>query len=229
MALQFNKDEVSILKYFATINPSIKIEPGNELFTKNLESIVYCKLHKEITDELITTNLQGLLNRIALFNGNMPVLDIDHDGLVVTLYDNTDAKKTLTSKFYLSPPELVDQPNKAPKKRDDKIVEFELKKDILQTMLKNASCIDNSVIAVEMKDGEVALKAYNKDVKTSDEVVMKIAECDKDIDYVFNIKKANLKLPYYDYDVTIYEAGLIKFSAINSDYEQLDIYIAKLV
>ena len=234
MAIVFNKFEINLLKYFATINPQIRIEPGNELFTKNLECIVYCNLGpRKFNDELVTTNLPGLLNRISMFMGateQMPTLDIDHKDLVVNLYDVNDVKKTVTSKFYLSPPELVDQPNKQPKKRDDALVTFEIKKDVLPNMLKNAACIENSVIAVEVKDGEVSLKAYNKDVKTSDEIVVKIAECGKDVKpYVFNIKKANLKIPYCNYEVTIYEAGLIKFAALDSDFKELNIYIAKLI
>ena len=73
--MKISEDTLKMLKWMATVNGGIKIDPGNEIYSKAESQAMACKceISETFVKPFVTTNLQKFLIRIlaAMITGSM--------------------------------------------------------------------------------------------------------------------------------------------------------------
>lgn len=225
--MKISPNTLSIFKWMTSVNGGVKIEPGNKLYTATeLRSMcAVIEVEENFPMQFITSNFQKFLATVGLFED--PEFEFTEKS--VKIYSNSGKNKT---EFYQSDPSLVNQSNRVPSPRDDVALSFTLKSEDICRIFKASSVISAPDIKVIAKDGLITISAFNKanTSDTSDKFDIVIGECDPDLNLKYYYSKSNFKIiSEFSYNVEIYGAGLTKFSAINSPFNQLDIYVITAV
>lgn len=221
--MKISNDVLSILKWMASVNGGINIEPGNVLYSKMPTNQMCTKVvlkNDTFDHKFVTNNLQKFINVVALFD-NPDVEFTDESAIIL----GPDGKgKTI---FYQSNTSTVDQSNKVPRKIDNPKISFHVNSEDIQKIFKALSILNVKDVMFSVKDGIIKYSVTNKAVKTSDTFDIIIGECDPEIDFNCYYRKDALHLiPDYSYDVEVYDVGLTKFSVSDESecFSQFDIY-----
>lgn len=225
--MKISEDTLKMLKWMATVNGGIKIDPGNEIYSKAESQAMACKCEISETFEkpFVTTNLQKFLSLVDLIDE--PDFEFNDDSVIITSGDGKNKVR-----FLQSNPALVNQSNKVPRDQEGIALEFRLLSEDLQKVFNSAKVLCVSDITLHTKDGNIFMTVSNKSMNnSSDYVDIKVGTVgDEDLNVSFAFKKQNLKLIQdYDYEVTVYSVGLAKFVAKfddkNKPYEKFDVYV----
>lgn len=225
--MKISEDTLKMLKWMATVNGGIKIDPGNEIYSKAESQAMACKCEISETFEkpFVTTNLQKFLSLVDLIDD--PDFEFNDDSVIITSGDGKNKVR-----FLQSNPALVNQSNKVPRDQEGIALEFRLLSEDLQKVFNSAKVLCVSDITLHTKDGNIFMTVSNKSMNnSSDYVDIKVGTVgDEDLNVSFAFKKQNLKLIQdYDYEVTVYSVGLAKFVAKfddkNKPYEKFDVYV----
>ena len=225
--MKISEDTLKMLKWMATVNGGIKIDPGNEIYSKAESQAMACKCEISETFEkpFVTTNLQKFLSLVDLIDD--PDFEFNDDSVIITSGDGKNKVR-----FLQSNPALVNQSNKVPRDQEGIALEFRLHSEDLQKVFNSAKVLCVSDITLHTKDGNIFMTVSNKSMNnSSDYVDIKVGTVgDEDLNVSFAFKKQNLKLIQdYDYEVTVYSVGLAKFVAKfddkNKPYEKFDVYV----
>lgn len=225
--MKISEDTLKMLKWMATVNGGIKIDPGNEIYSKAESQAMACKCEISETFEkpFVTTNLQKFLSLVDLIDE--PDFEFNDDSVIITSGDGKNKVR-----FLQSNPALVNQSNKVPRDQEGIALEFRLLSEDLQKVFNSAKVLCVSDITLHTKDGNIFMTVSNKSMNnSSDYVDIKVGTVgDEDLNVSFAFKKQNLKLIQdYNYEVTVYSVGLAKFVAKfddkNKPYEKFDVYV----
>jgi hypothetical protein len=207
--MKLSAKTIQVLKNFSIINPSLMFEEGNSLCTISPQKSIMAKAK---IDETIEKNfgifdLNRFLGVLTLFSE--PTL---------TLFDNyvkiSDDKKSVN--FIFADPVTMVVPPKKDIKVSDAYVSFELKNEILQSVLKGASVLQLPEIAIEGNNGRLYCKAV--DVKTSSNNSFEIDLQDESKKFKIIFSCNNLKLLSKDYNVQIAK-GIAHFVSFDNEIE----------
>ena len=209
--MQISEHTLKMLKWMASVNGGIKIDPGNELYSKAESQAMACKCVTKETFEqpFVTTNLAKFLSLVDLIDE--PDFEFQDDSVIIT---SGDGKNKI--RFLQSNPALVNQSNKIPREQPDVAIEFTLASADLQKVFNSAKVLCVSDITLHTKNGSIFMTVSNKSMNSSSDYVdIKVGDTkDPDLEVSFAFKKQNLKLiPEYDYNVTVYSVGLARFIA----------------
>jgi len=225
--MKISEDTLKMLKWMSTVNGGIKIDPGNEIYSKAESQAMACKCEIAETFEkpFVTTNLQKFLSLVDLIDD--PDFEFNDDSVIITSGDGKNKVR-----FLQSNPALVNQSNKVPRDQEGVALEFRLHSEDLQKVFNSAKVLCVSDITLHTSDGNIYMTVSNKSMNnSSDYVDIKVGTvADEDLNVSFAFKKQNLKLiSDYDYETTVYSVGLAKFVAKfddkNKPYEKFDVYV----
>jgi len=222
--MKISENTLKMLKWMATVNGGIKIDPGSKIYTKAESQAMacVCEVEENFTSPFVTTNLAKFLSLVELIDD--PEFEFKEDSVIIT---SADGKNKV--RFLQSNPALVNQSNKIPKKRDESEISlsFVLKAADLQKVFSSAKVLCVADITLHTKEGNIYMTVSNRSMNSSSDYVdVKVGECDPELEVEFNFKKQNLKLiTDYTYDVTAYNVGLCRFYATDSAYKTFDVYV----
>jgi hypothetical protein len=207
--MKLSNRTVSVLKNFASINPSLQFSEGNVLRTISPNKTILAKatLQDNIDRTFAIYDLSRFLGVISLFND--PVFELKEQMVVIT----SQGRKV--SYTYADPSTLVIPPSKEIK-LNDVDVSFQLSSDQYSEIMKALGVMSFSDLAVVGEEGKIYLRATDTKNPSSDKYDIEVGETDKEFTAVFRTE--NLKMIPSSYDVSISSAGISHFKAEDIEY-----------
>jgi hypothetical protein len=211
--MKYNGRMLSILKNFASINPSLLFEQGNVLRTISVGKTVMAQayLDQEIDRTFAIYDLSQLLSTLALFDS--PEITTNDSYLDIV---ESAGNVRQNVKYMFAEPSLIVTPPKKEIVLPSVDVSFYLPADILSKTIKAASVMGAPEIAIVGNGTDVCIQTYNaKDVNTSNFKSV-VGKTDKNFTMVFLIE--NLKLLPGDYQVNVSAKKISYFKGDNIEY-----------
>jgi hypothetical protein len=208
--MKLNENTTRILNNFASICTQMKFEAGNVIMTRSEagDIVAGATLDQEFPQNFAVYELPRFLNVLKSFKE--PNLDFKEyfvtigEGKRNVRYVYTDPT-TITSVDYSKKPKL-------PKE----IATFKITYEQLAQVLKTASILKLDTISFESKNGVVKIIAHNPDNDSTDTVEDEVGV--SDIDFSVHYQANIISVLPYDYNVTVYESRVTKFSTDNLYY-----------
>tara|TARA_Y100000590_G_C15721905_1_gene1013802 strand:- start:477 stop:1151 length:675 start_codon:yes stop_codon:yes gene_type:complete len=195
--MKISKNTMDILKNYSEINQSIVIKEGNEIKTisalKNILSKTVVKEH--FPKDFAIYDLPTFIG----FHSLMTEPDFSFNDDCVIMSD-----KNGKGKYFYAEPSLVVTPPDKDINMPESDIQFELKNEVLEDIMKKANVLKLADIGLKScpKSKGLYLYATNKKSSSSNDYSVKVGETDGDkFDIIF--KKDNLKIIPGDYHVTI--------------------------
>lgn len=221
--MKLSERTVSLLKNFATINPSILVKPGNLLETINLGSSVIASatVEESFPKEFAIYDLNEFLSAFSMFKDcNIEFVGND---LELKGEGNSAIRYRCAEPSVLAKVKTVSQV-KLPS--DD--IQFSLPEEALSKVLKAASILSLPELAFVSNGEKLFVKAI--DSRSSSSNSMEVELCENEGGSKFNIifQVDNLKMIIRNYTVTICAKGITKFDS-SDNKQQLTYYVASSV
>lgn len=200
---------LSILKNFASINPSIMIKPGNVIKTLSSGKTVLAKATApdKFEKQFAIYNMSQFIACISMFTN--PELEFGDTSVRIR-----DSNKSFTyhyadaSIILAAPDKDIQIPSEDAK--------FRLTNADFANVSKALGILGVPEVAV-VGDGErIMLQAVDSKVSSSNFYSVNVGETDKVFRAIF--KSENLKMIPDDYDVVLSSAGISKFSGVEATY-----------
>ena len=206
--MKLSEATIGVLKNFASINPSVLFQPGNEIRTVSPQKTVMAKATVEETFpvEGAIYDLGRFLGVLSLFND--PDL-IFHDNQVEVREGRKNIKYTFADKqMIIAPPE-----------KEINFPEPEVNVNVpwaeFNAVLKASAVLGLPEIDFEGKGGEMLISAIDSKNPTADTYSSAIGETADDYRFVFRVE--NLKVLNMDYNVSLSDKGIARFISVNND------------
>ena len=209
---------MDVLKNYSEINQSIVIKEGNEIKTISaLKNILSRAVVKEnFPKDFAIYDLPTFIG----FHSTMSEPDFEFNDASMTMKDSSGK-----GKYFYAEPSLVVTPPEKNIDMPESDINFELKNDVLEDIMKKANVLKLADIGLKScpKSQGLYLYATNKNNDTSNDYSVQVGTgATKKFNIVF--KKDNLKIIPGDYDVTIAN-GISHF--VNKDTNiELEYWIA---
>ena len=135
--VKLTKKTENILKNFATINKSIIVTPGNKLRTMSVGKNIFgiAKIPEDIPRQVAIYDLGQFLSCLSLHQ--TPVFDFRAEKKVTV----TDQTSATTTTFFDADPSTIQSPPNKEIEMPDIDVEFELRTDTLNDLMRAASIL----------------------------------------------------------------------------------------
>lgn len=207
--MQFDNNTLTILKNFASINPSILFKPGKYLSTISQTKTVFAKakVDQEFEDTFAIYDLSKFLSTLSIFDD--PEL-IVHDKSLEIKKDKRRINYVFADpSFIVKPPEKEIQLPEAD-------VEFTITSEQYQELMKVLSILSLPEIAITGDGETITVRAIDSKNPTSDNYNVEVGETDKTFNAI--IRTENLKLLPGKYDVKISARGFSKWESETIEY-----------
>lgn len=204
---------LQILKNYATINPSLQFKQGGNggsvlaTMSPNKTVMAKAKIKDVIPAEFAIYDLSRFLGVISLFESPDIVLDTSH--LVISGNDRQ-------VKYTYADPKMIVAPGDKEIKIPDPEINFALKSDSLQSVLKAMGVMGLPEIAVTGEDSKLSIEALDSKNPTSDKFSVVVGDTDKTFKMIFLAE--NIKILNEDYDVSISSKGIAHFKGKDIEY-----------
>jgi len=213
--MKLSGDTLNILKNFATINQGILFKKGKTLRTVSAQKNVMAEasITEEIPTEFGVYDLNNFLSVLTLHKDN-PVIEFDNSNVLIS---GLQGRSKIKYRFCASNM-IVAAPDK-PITMPDPEVNFELKQEDFDWIMKATSVLSSSHIAIQ-SDGQkiyaIALDMSN-DAAHTDSLEIGLGNGDT---YMMFFKIENIKMISGSYDVKISSKGISHFKnkSINLQY-----------
>ncbi len=205
--MNFDKNTLTVLNNFGSINPSIKVNQGSELRTVSHTKSIFAKANVDANFEtqFCVYDLSRFLTTVSLFDS--PEFDITSDNITIK-------QGTNKVKYALASPETIISPKDTDPDLGQSHVSFVLTNQILQQTLKAASVLKLTNLSFKNDAGKIVLEALDAKERISDNYEIEIGETDKEFNLIFDID--NFKLIPQDYTVNIHRIGDIMLANFKS-------------
>lgn len=207
--MKFSERTLTILKNFATINPSIVFKPGKQLRTISPQKTVMAMatIEDEIPSEACVYDMSRFLSTCALFGE--PEIQFEGNHFVVS-----QGKKN--TRYYFADKSMVIAPPEKEINIPSKDVEVEVEWADLQSVIKAAGVLQLPEIAFVGDGSTCSLKAIDSNSTTGDTFGIELGETSDKFQLI--IKTENLKLIPQTYKVTLCSKGISKFEGADVTY-----------
>ena len=208
----FSKRTLDILKNFASINSNILVKPGNTIKTVSpIKNVMgKARVEENFDVEFGIWDLNKFLGTVSLFNNP----EFEFYEKYVIIRDSNDKSEVV---YYYSEPRLlttVDKEIKMP----ETVVEFSLTDNTFNDVLRAASVLQVSDIAVRSNGDEIEIVALDKNDSTTNNYSVSLGQLPHgDHDFNFYFKAENFKMLTGDYDVSITDKVISQFKKVNDD------------
>ncbi len=206
--MKFEGRTLQILKNFASINPSLQFKQGSYITTISPVKTLMAKaaIKEHIPHTFAIYDLSRFLGVLSLFDS--PTLNMEERLLTVS----GSGRKV---QYTYADPKLIVTPGDKEIKLPSVDIEFDLKSDTLQSVLKAMGVLGLPEIAVTGEDGTLSLQAIDSKNPSSDKFSIDIGTTSLTFRMIFLAE--NIKILNEDYKVAISSKGLAHF--IGSDIE----------
>jgi len=205
---------LQVLKNYASINPNIVFEPGNQLKTISAARNVLSKteLNEEIPSKFGIYDLNEFLSVLSLVD--QPDLSFEKDYVLIS--DSTGRSKI---KYFFSDPDMLTTPNRDVTMPESE-VSFTLDTKTLSSLKSAASVLGHNEISVSSAKGAINLSVVdNKDSTSNTFSVQVEGSYPENVDFNFVINVNNLKLLNEDFDVFISSKLISEFKSKQSSIQ----------
>ncbi len=217
--VKLSKKTQNLLKNFATINKSIVIDPGNSIRTLSVNKNIFASaiVSEDFPQEIAIYDLGNFLSTLSLFES--PIFDFSNPTELVT----TDETSNAIGTFKYSDPSMIQQVPDKGIQMPDVDVEFSLKTDTLQDLIRAASVYQVPDLCLYNKGEEIRLQVCDKKNKSSNTYSVPVGKNTSDTDFCYCFKVENLKILPGDYAVRVAKN---KVSHFVSQANNVEYYIA---
>jgi len=217
--MKISQATMDVLKNFSEINQSIVIKEGNEIKTISaLKNILSKAVVKEnFPKDFAIYDLPTFIG----FHSTMLTPDFEFKDDCVIMED-----KHGKGKYFYAEPSLVVTPPEKEIDMPTSDIEFELKHEVLEDIMKKANVLKLTDIGLKScpKSKSLFLYATNKKTDTSNDYSVKVGDSNGEDKFNIIFKKDNLKIIPGDYVVTITN-GISHF-VYSSDKYDIQYWIA---
>jgi hypothetical protein len=200
---------LSILKNFASINPSIMFKPGDVLKTMspNKTILAHAKLKEEVEGQFAIYDLSKFLSVLSLFE--KPALTVQEKFMTIT-----DGQQRVNYTF-ADPKMIVQASDKTPQVNDPEI-EFKLTQVTLDRVQKAMGVLKMPEFAVVGDGTDVYVQAIDSKNPSGDNFAVQVGTSVHKFKMIF--RSENIKIMTGDYDVAISSKGISHFKGEDVDY-----------
>jgi len=208
--IAISKRTLNILKNFSTINSNILVKPGNIIRTVSpIKNVMGESIVEETFDvEFGIWDLNKFLGTVSLFDD--PEFDFHEKYVIIK-----DSNKKSEIVYYYSEPKLLTTVNKEIN-MPESVVDCYLSQETLNDVLRAASVLQVSDVAIRSNGKELELVALDKTDSTSNNYSVALGEVD-DVEFAFYFKAENFKIIPGDYNVSITDNVISQFKKVNDD------------
>lgn len=205
--MKISKDTMSLLKNYAAINSNLLLKPGNKLATVSVNKTVASSatISETFPSEFGIYDLNAFLGAVLMFDD--PELTFT-DKFVTIAQDNSKIK------YYAADASVLSYPNKDIQFPDAQI-EFKLTSAIMSSIQRTAGCLKASDVSIEGNGSEITLIVGDKKNPTGNTYETIVGSTD--LTFKANIKIENLKMINDDFNVSISNKRISRFSSVSSD------------
>jgi len=210
-AITFSKRTLDIFKNFSTINSNILVKPGNLIRTVSpIKNVMGEATIEETFDvEFGIWDLNKFLGTISLFDS--PEFEFHEKYVIIK-----DEKKKSEVLYYYSEPKLLTTVNKEIN-MPESVVDCFLPQETLTDVLRAASVLQVSDVAIRSNGSEIELVALDKSDSTSNNYSVNLGDLNSDCNFNFYFKAENFKMLAGDYNVSITDRVISQFKKANDD------------
>lgn len=210
--MKFSELTNTMLKNFASINPSIVFKPGNTVRTISPQKTVMAvaEIDEEIPSDACVYDMSRFLSICSLYKE--PEIEFNSNHFTISEGKRKTKYVFADTSMVISPPEKdISLPSED--------VSVRVVWDDLQSVIKASGVLQLPEIAFVGEDGKCSLQAIDVDNPSSDTFGIELGDT-KDT-FKLIIKTENLKLLPQDYNVTLSSNGISKFES-----EKVTYYVA---
>jgi hypothetical protein len=211
-ALILSKRTLDVLKNFASINSNILVKPGNNIRTVSpIKNVMGEATVEETFDiEFGIWDLNKFLGTISLFDN--PEFEFHEKYVIIR-----DTNKKSEVLYYYSEPRLLTTVNKEIK-MPDSVVECSLSQETFNDVLRAASVLQVSDIAIRSNGNEMEIVALDKNDSTTNNYSVGLGQLPHgDHDFIFYFKADNFKMLPGDYEISITDKVISQFKKVNDN------------
>jgi hypothetical protein len=210
--MKLSKKTFDVFKNFSSINSNILVKPGNKIRTISpIKNVMAEAIIPETFDiEFGIWDLNKFLGTVSLFDDP----DFEFQEKFVTIRDE---KKKTEVVYYYSEPRLLTAANKEIK-MPESVVDCSLTERTLNDVLRAASVLQVSDIAVRSNGDELEIVALDKNDNTTNNYSVSLGSLPHgDHDFTFYFKAENFKMLAGDYELNITDKVISQFKKVNDD------------
>ena len=202
--MNLSNDTLNVLKNFASINPNIVFQPGQQLKTISESKTIMARadIVEDMPKEFGIYDLNEFLSVFNLIEN--PVLNFeDKSVLVSTQEGGTQLSNMQKVRYYFSETDILTSPTKDIQMPNAE-VGVNLSEDILNQIRKAAAVLGHTELSLVGENGLVTASVVDTKDSTSNSYTMELDKdntCKNDFEFIVSIP--NLKLLPGDYFVSI--------------------------
>ena len=207
--MKISQKTLSILKNFASINPSINVKPGNVVKTLSSGRTVLARavVPDNFEKQFAIYNMSQFIACISMFTN--PDLEFGETSVRIS-----DSNKSFT--YHYADPSIIVAPPEKDITIPSEDARFHMTNADFSNVVKALGILGVPEVAV-VGDGEnIMLQAVDSKTSSSNYYSVNVGETDKVFRAIF--KSENLKMIPDDYEVVLSSSGISKFSGTEATY-----------
>jgi len=207
--MKFSERTLTILKNFASINPSVVFKPGRELRTISPQKTVVAlaTIEDEIPANACIYDMSRFLSIYSLYSE--PEITFESKNFIIS----QGKRKT---KYVFADPSMVIAPPDRQIKLATQDVEVDVEWQDLQSVIKASGVLQLPEIAFVGENGQCYLRAIDSGNPTADTYGIELGDTVDTFQLI--IKTENLKLLPQNYKVTLSSKGISSFESPDIKY-----------
>lgn len=208
--MKFSDRTLTILKNFATINPSLVMHPGKEIRTMSLHKNVMAvaQIEDEIPSQACIYDMSRFLSVYGLYKS--PDIEFNERSFIIK------EGKRKTNYIFADPSMVVAPPKDKKISVPNPEVEVSVEWDDLQAVIKASGVLQLPEIAFVGEEGTLYLRAIDSSNPSADTFGVELGETNDEFQLIF--KNENLKMLPADYKVKLSSKGISEFQCDDIKY-----------
>ena len=212
--MKVSNEMCDVLKSFSGINQSIWVDEGNVLRTISPAKTILAKatVEEDFDSPFGIYDLNQFLGCLSLVEN----AEIDLKDTYMRIHNDRNKIK-----YGYVEKDIITTPPAKEMKLPSEDVTFVLTNDVMQKVMQSCNVMQFQNVVVEVKDNQLSLVAC--DVKNPGGNRFEAFVCEHEGEYSFTYRSDNLKVMPFDYNVSISDKGISKWS---SRPEKVEYFIA---
>ena len=212
--MKVSNEMCDVLKSFSGINQSIWVDEGNVLRTISPAKTILAKatVEEDFDSPFGIYDLNQFLGCLSLVEN----AEIDLKDTYMRIHNDRNKIK-----YGYVEKDIINTPPAKEMKLPSEDVTFVLTNDVMQKVMQSCNVMQFPNVVVEVKDNQLSLVAC--DIKNPGGNRFEAFVCEHEGEYSFTYRSDNLKVMPFDYNVSISDKGISKWS---SRPEKVEYFIA---
>ena len=212
--MKVSNEMCDVLKSFSGINQSIWVDEGNVLRTISPAKTILAKatVEEDFDSPFGIYDLNQFLGCLSLVDN----AEIDLKDTYMRIHNDRNKIK-----YGYVEKDIITTPPEKEMKIPSEDVTFVLTNDVMQKVMQSCNVMQFPNVVVEVKDNQLSIVAC--DIKNPGGNRFEAFVCEHEGEYSFTYRSDNLKVMPFDYNVSISDKGISKWS---SRPEKVEYFIA---